>query len=52
MGGTIPMLSTHAEKWEDASPRPPPIDARDWDCWSFALTNLLQEASILSLSMN
>ena len=27
-GGTIPMLSPHAEKWGDASPRPPPIDAR------------------------
>ena len=22
------MLSPHAEKWGDASPRPPPIDAR------------------------
>ena len=28
-GGTIPMLSPHPEKWGDASPRPPPIDARD-----------------------
>ena len=29
-GGTIPVLSPHAEKWGDASPppRPPPIDAR------------------------
>ena len=27
-GGAIPMLSPHAEKWGDASPRPPPIDAR------------------------
>ena len=29
-GGTIPMLSPHAEKWGDASPppRPPPIDVR------------------------
>ena len=24
------MLSPHAEKWGDASPRPPPIDARGW----------------------
>ena len=23
------MLSPHPEKWGDASPRPPPIDARD-----------------------
>ena len=27
-GGTIPMLSPHAEKWGDASPRPWPNDAR------------------------
>ena len=27
-GGTIPMLSPHTEKWGDAYPRPPPIDAR------------------------
>ena len=25
------MLSPHAEKWGDASTRPPPIDARDVD---------------------
>ena len=30
-GGTIPMLSPHSEKWGDASPRPPPIDAREYD---------------------
>ena len=27
-GGTIPMLSPHAEKWGDASLHPPSIDAR------------------------
>ena len=27
-GGTIPMLSPHPEKWGNASPRSPPIDAR------------------------
>ena len=31
MGGTIPMLSPHPEKWGDASPRPPPIDARCYE---------------------
>ena len=28
-GGTIPMLSPHAEKWGTRPPRPPPIDTRD-----------------------
>ena len=27
-GGTIPMLSPHAEKWVTCPPRPPPIDVR------------------------
>ena len=26
-GGTIPVLSPHAEKWGERVPRPPPIDA-------------------------
>ena len=29
-GGVIPMLSPHPDKWGDTSPRPPPIDARDY----------------------